>query len=96
MKKEKPKTSDVTYAGVLEMLNSCKSVEPQNAGTQNCNDVCSGNGNKICIKADVATFDSEINKWVFDTGTECESGKYDINNVNEAGGLKLQCLCCSP
>lgn len=85
----------ITEKDVLTKLNTCESIEPQGQGSQNCNEICANNDNKICIKEDVAVYDSTINKWIFDTGAGCSTG-YSINNVNGAGGLKLQCLCCNP
>lgn len=79
---------------VFNALNQCESIEPQEQITTNCNEVCSRNGNRICIKEDVAVYDTTINKWIFDTGGSCGMG-YGINNTIGGDGIKIQCLCCN-
>jgi len=77
----------------FDMFNSrCESVESNTGGTLDCNEICGGD---ICIDEDVAIYDTTINKWVFDTGAECNMA-YTINNEPVRDGLKLQCTCCDP
>ena len=91
LKKDHQELKTTYKTEILNTLNSCESIEPNTQTTTNCNEVC---GNKKCIKEDVVIFDSEIDKWIVDTGANCEMS-YLVNNNDEEGGLKLQCLCCS-
>lgn len=89
-------TSTVTYQGVLDMLNSCKYYE-SGTGTYSCDQICAGE-NKICIKSELIIFEtrSDLNRWITVDGERaCDYEMEGLYNHAEAGGAKLECLCCS-
>ena len=82
------------------MLNNCEMVEMQNSDAEQLEDIscdafCAMIDNKVCIKQDYGYFEASINRWIFDTGGNCDTAYGSINNINEEFGSKLQCMCCS-
>lgn len=83
---------EVTYQGVLNMLNSAVSYENMENGDFSCNDICVEQ-DLICIKADIAYYSEVVSRWIVDTGATCDMGFAGLVNVPEQGNHKLQCLC---
>jgi len=89
---------NVTYSGVLNMLNGCSVIEPQGYMEDiSCDLVCAGedeeDGGLTCIKQYYGYYYGETG-WAFDVGGDCDLSYGHINNTNEDGGSKLNCMCC--
>jgi len=85
-------TGEVTYQGVLEMLNKCSihEAESSNSTFMSCDDICATDmDNKdICVGAKYLTFSAGV---LTDLDTTSCEGALNIGDDRH----KLQCTCCS-
>jgi hypothetical protein len=88
---------NVTYSGVLDMLNGCSMIEPQGYMEDiSCDLICADEDEEdglTCIKQYYGYYHGETG-WTFDVGGDCDLSYGHINNTNEDGGSKLNCMCC--